>query len=196
MWRLVLGRQRAPSPAGHVTQSSRGLTTTIWTHLPRSAPLQVPMASTWRADSSDVTSTRHKTHTDTHPLITQHAQKHCSQITVAQYLHTFMLVCMYVTKLYIKEEEGERARHIHLHIICSQVHKYLHILVCINVQNSQNLKCANYPVVGLRKKKLLFFKIKQCMMRSSTLSHIVNKAAAVATPCNTHRGAYSHMHLC
>lgn len=60
MWRLVLGRQRGSSPVGQVTQSSQGLTTTIWPHLPRSLPLQVSMASTWRPTISDITSSTQK----------------------------------------------------------------------------------------------------------------------------------------
>lgn len=64
------------SPAGQVTRSSQGLTTTIWTHLPCSPPLQVSMASTWRPAISDITSTRHQTHRDTLSLSWCNAHTH------------------------------------------------------------------------------------------------------------------------
>lgn len=48
------------SPAGQVTQSSQGLSTTIWPHLPCSLLLWVSMASTWCTAISDVSSTSHK----------------------------------------------------------------------------------------------------------------------------------------
>lgn len=53
MWRLVLGRPRGSSPAGQVTKSSQGLTTSSWLHLPRSLLRQVSMASTWSTSISD-----------------------------------------------------------------------------------------------------------------------------------------------
>lgn len=53
MWRRVLGRPRGSSPAGQVTKSSQGLTTSSWLHLPRSLLRQVSMASTWSTSISD-----------------------------------------------------------------------------------------------------------------------------------------------
>lgn len=41
------------SPAGQVSKSSQGLTTTSWLHLPRSPLRQVSMASTWGSSSAD-----------------------------------------------------------------------------------------------------------------------------------------------
>lgn len=102
---VVAGPREAKgsSPAGQVTQSSQGLTITIWPHLPCSLPLQVSMASTWRPTISDITSTSHK-HTDihiykidAHTTCSQiHAQLHCTYTYYAHIIHTFCTnLCTY-----------------------------------------------------------------------------------------------------
>ncbi len=82
------------SPAGQVTQSSQGLTTTIWPHLPCSLLLQVSMASTWRLAISDIQHTEIHIHkTDAH---TSHIQIHLHRL---RHIHMLRRNDIYMCKL-------------------------------------------------------------------------------------------------
>lgn len=92
MWRLVLGRPRGSSPAGQVTKSSQGLTTSSWLHLPRSLLHQVSMASTWSTSIPDTFSIPTPAqNTPTHPRVMSkilhiciiHGYKHTPSMYVA-----------------------------------------------------------------------------------------------------------------